>query len=695
MTNDPPQTAGRTTDDLSSARLAERRMQLALWASGQLTWEWDSSTQRIAIDHAVDDSLLPPMSGGTPEELFNLVAAEDRDRLRRAWALHARGVHGDLEVSFRVGQGDRLRWVMLRGRALSRNAAGHVEHMLGTLRDVTAECQAEASLELMAHAFASTRDALTLVDEGWHVLEVNEAMVRLVGVNAGVMPGADLRRWIGAGDGLLEAVRADGVWRGERDIETLDEAVPVEMWITPVHSSGRRDRAYLVALHDLRESREQEQRLRQVAMFDPLTGLPNRLSLQMHLERTLATMQPMFGLLLLDLDGFKEVNDSYGHDVGDLLLQAVGQRLRSALPESAMLARLDSDEFAVVLGPDTGDTEVRSVAQVVLASLAVRFEVGSDRLSITPTLGAVLVPQDGNDYNQLIRKADAAMHAGKARGRNCLVFYDGSLESDSQRRVRMSSLLRVDTERNAFAFVAQPKVDGEGIAKGVELLIRWHTEAFGMVSPVEFIPLAERLGLIQMIGRHAMHAAAQLVAESVRIGRPAPVAVNLSPKQLLQPGLDGQLMNACRRHGVEPALIELELTESALVHSMDVVRPLLGRLRQMGFTLALDDFGTGFSSLSYLRHLPFHKVKIDRSFVMDADRDTTAARMLESIVRLCGALGMSTVAEGVETPQQLEVLRSLGVQEFQGYYFAKPMPGAEWIELLAGSEAGALQLPVA
>ncbi len=667
-----------------------QRVQLALWASGESVWEWVAATDMVKVDVAAGSQL--PFAGAgqgmSLEQFFGRAHADDLAAVRLAWQLHLRGAHPDIDVSFRIHDDDgRPRWLRVRGRALLRTAEGMAQDVLGTLKDVTAQREAEESLRLMAHAFSSTRDAMAVIDPQWQVLEINEALVRLAGEDSGIMPGLDLRHWLVLDDQVLPRVLADGIWRGELGMR-VDEAgatVPVEVSITAVLASDGRRHCFLVALHDLRAQRQTEARLQRMAMVDELTGLPNRLAAQFRIDEALARAQPQFGILFIDLDGFKEINDSYGHDHGDHLLALVGQRLRASLPEDAFLARWGSDQFLVVLAPGSGDTEVRASAQVVLAALAGSFALGLHEVRITPTIGAVLAPQDGSDFSLLLRKADSAMYAGKERGRNCLMFFDSSLDSDAQRRVRMTSLLRIDTDRNGFRFVAQPKVDACGKPVGAELLMRWTTEAFGSVSPVEFIPLAEKVGLIQLMGRHAAHAAAQLAAACAEQGHALPVAVNLSPKQLQQPGLDDLLLHACRRHNVSPAMLELELTESALVHNMDIVTPMLHRLRSHGFSLALDDFGTGYSSLSYLRHLPFDKVKIDRSFVMDIDRDPTATRLLESIVQLCKVLGMCTVAEGVETPAQLAALTAMGVDEFQGYHFARPMPVEDWLALLRRS----------
>ena len=556
---------------------------------------------------------------------------------------------------------------------------------------------AEASRRLMAHAFADNRDALAVVDLAGRVMEVNQALQRLCGGQS-LQPGADLQHWLGSLGEVLDQVPLHGLWRGERLLQQAAGAapVPVEVSITAVDAGDGHKPCFLVALHDLRERRQVEDRLHRLTVTDPVTGLPNRLAAQWHVEQRLA--QPdmaaaLLGLLFIDFGGFKELNESYGHQAGDKLLADVGARLRGALTDDALLARWAADKFTVVLPVGSGDTEVRSAAQSVLAALAQPFSVASLDINMVATLGAALAPQHGSDFITLVRKAELAVDAGKDSGQQFTVF-EPALDDVVQRRVRMSSLLRIDSDRNAFHFVAQPKVDAQGHAVGAELLMRWNTEAFGAVSPIEFIPLAEKTGLIQMMGRHAAHAAAQLAAACVAAGHALPVAVNLAAGQLQQPGLDTLLLQACRRHGVSPQMIELELTESALVHNMDVVAPMLHRLRGHGFSLALDDFGTGYSSLSYLRQLPFDKVKIDGSFIRDIGSDPVAARMLASIVLLCEAKALRVVAEGVETIAQVAALQAMGVHEFQGYHFARPMLVADWLALLRRSH-GLLHLPLA
>ncbi len=688
----------QTRIELERSRESAQRLQRALWASGEAVWSWSHEDPRFRVEPFVDERgeriTVPPL---TKAELLARVHEEDIETFRLTWRMHASGLRHDLDVAFRLHLPQGLRWVRARGRAVSRDRQNHALLVSGTIKDITEQREAEESLRLMAQAFTSTRDAIAVTDGNWCIQETNQAYSTLCGLSADELSGRRLSPHLALPADVEAELLDRGGWAGTTELAaTSGEAIPVEVNITPLSHFTEGGRGYIVSLTDLREQMRAEARLARMALADALTELPNRSAIEQHLGQRLAEVPAQtFAVIFIDLDGFKEVNDSYGHDVGDQLLRAVSRRLTSLLPDDALLGRWGGDEFVIVLGQGSGDNEVRSVAQIVLAALNQPVRLDAQEVTVTPSIGAALAPRDGVDPGTLLRKADAAMYVAKERGRNGLAFYDPELDTDVQRRVRMQSALRTDAERNGFTFVAQPKVDRDGHAVGVELLMRWSTPAFGNVSPVEFIPMAEKTGLIGLMGRHALHAAAQLVKRGQEGGHHFTVAVNLSPKQLLQRGLEQQLMVACQRAGISPDQIELEITESALVDNMAVVEPLLRRLREIGFTLALDDFGTGYSSLSYLRHLPFNKIKIDRSFVMDIDHDTRAARLLAHMVQLCAALGMSTVAEGVETQSQFDALRELGVQEFQGYHFARPMPVDQWLGQLEHTPADGPAAPSA
>ncbi len=672
-------------------------LQLALWASGEGVWRWAQADGLIRIDGLEFNGRPLSLPAQTVEALSERLHPDDRDAMLLGWRMHLSGARPSCELVFRLQVMGEERWVRLYGRALSRGVDGRATRVIGTARDVSSARESEESLRVMASAFAQAHDPLVITDDGWKVLEVNEAYAGLVGQPAHWLVGSSLLASLPVVEAMVAGLSGERHWRGERELCVgHDQWVPVEVSVSAVLGEDLSRRFHIVALQDLRARREQAARELAWARTDRLTGLPNRSALETCLAGTLVH-EADFALMFLDVAGLKEFNDSYGHDAGDGLMLQLCQRLLRVGEGlgAAMLARWSGTEFALLLGPSSGETDVRSAAQALLAGLSEPFRIDAQDVMLTVSIGAALAPRDGRQPGELLRKVDVATRTAKERGHNQLAFFVQELEVDAQRRVRMFTQLRLDAERNAFSFVAQPKVDAQGRAVGAELLMRWPTEAFGMVSPVEFIPMAEKLGLIGLMGRHAMHAAARLAARCRAGGQRLPVAVNLSPQQVLQRGLDRQVLLACERAGIEPALIELELTESALSAGLDLVAPVLQNLRRLGFGLALDDFGTGYSSLSYLRHLPFSKIKIDRSFVLDLGRDARTLTMLQHMVQLVHALGMTVVAEGVETVHQFELLRDLGIEEFQGYHFARPMPLDQWGGCVAAHGAQRILLPQA
>ncbi len=673
---------------LQDAKRSERRLNLALWATGEGIWEWEPAAGTVTISGLVLGGTPLPDGPVTMAALLARVHPADVEAVRDALEQHAAGDATPIDLQFRVSPtptpGAAWCWLRARGRALQRDAQQRALQVTGTIRDVSAQHDAEQLAQMLAHAFASTMDALVVLDTGWTVVQGNAAAAALLGCANVAMDGQDLSQLLQ----FRPALARPRPWRGEASLRAAadpagaDPAPVFEVAITRIASLRGQAPQHLVALRDVSEQRRAELALQRMALFDTLTGLANRASINQHLSDRLAKpdAQP-FSLMFIDLDGFKGVNDSFGHRAGDQLLQQASERLRQVLPD-AFIGRWGGDEFVVALPDGADDYLLRESAQLIIATLGQPFLVDSHRLSVTPSIGAVNHPEHGRDAQLLLRRADAAMYGAKSQGRNCLVLYAPQMDDGVERRSRLQGLIRADAERNAFQFVVQPKVDSQGRSTGAELLMRWTTAEFGPVSPAEFIPIAEQIGVIPLMGRHALHAAARIARAVGDLGSAATVAVNLSPRQLLRPDLERTVLHACEHHGIQPAQLELEMTESALVSDIAIVARLLARLRRHGFRLSLDDFGTGYSSLSHLRDLPFHKVKIDRSFVCDLDRSQASRVMLQGVVHLCSNLGLVTVAEGVETEAQFHALRSMGVDEFQGYLFARPQDHTDWLTTL-------------
>jgi diguanylate cyclase (GGDEF)-like protein/PAS domain S-box-containing protein len=677
-----------------AARDAERRLSLALWASGEGIWDWTANKDRIRMQGLEVAGQPVALDIDTLAALMNQVHAADRDAALLSFKLYASGARDDIDTAFRLPLAGTLRWVRVRGRALERDAAGRPVKIAGTIKDVTSQRDAEQSLQVMAHAFASAHEALVVVDAQGRIVQANEAFCGLAGQPMSALEGQPLALLVT----LNEDAGFEGAWRGESVLGQPGHERHVEVTVAPVAGHAGHGNCYIVALRDVTQRREAAAALQRQALHDALTALPNRAALMQHLEDRItqarhdadpetACAEP-FTLIFVDLDGFKPVNDMLGHQAGDQVLQQVAARMAAAVPE-AFLARWGGDEFVLVLPGPSGEDEARTAAERLHLAMVPPLPVLGQSVSVTPSVGAVRFPHDGSDAPTLLRRADAAMYAAKDRGRNRLVVFESALDEQLQRKTRLQSQLRSDAERAAFHFVVQPKVNAAGVCTGGELLMRWTTEFFGPVSPAEFIPLAEQLGLIESLGRQALDAAAQLATQLRRLGLRQSVAVNLSPRQLLDEGIVQVVMDACARHGADPSQLELELTESALVTDIEQVAARLVLLRDHGFNIALDDFGTGYSSLSHLRALPFHKVKIDRSFVSDLDTDRRSIIVLQGIVHLCRSLGLRTVAEGVETAWQFECLRDIGIEEFQGYHFARPQSCALWLGELSrvGAEA--------
>ncbi|MEO8305367.1 MAG: EAL domain-containing protein [Betaproteobacteria bacterium] len=447
---------------------------------------------------------------------------------------------------------------------------------------------------------------------------------------------------------------------------------------------------------EIAERRLADQRVVHMAHHDALTGLPNRTLLADRVGQAIARAHRSGGklaVLFLDLDRFKNVNDSFGHAVGDMLLTAVSARLTASRREEDTVARLGGDEFIISI-PDVKDAaEAESVAARILADLAKPFTISGHQLHADGSIGIALYPRDGDTAETLMRNADTAMYHAKESGRANYQFFSVQLTERVSRRLSTETNLRRALERGEFTVHYQPLMNlTTGRTDGAEALLRWPQEDQRLISPVEFIPIAEETGLIVPLGEWVLlEACAQ--AQAWQAQHPGlRIAVNLSARQFRQKNLIGMIEQVLGESRLHPTLLELELTEGMLMHNVEEATHILARLDEIGIRLAIDDFGTGYSSLSYLKRFPIHTLKIDRSFVRDISTDPDDAAIVTAIVAMARSLNLKVTAEGVETEEQAAFLRSLDCDQAQGFHFGRPMPSAEFALLLGSAGAPSLRV---
>jgi diguanylate cyclase (GGDEF)-like protein len=428
---------------------------------------------------------------------------------------------------------------------------------------------------------------------------------------------------------------------------------------------------------DITEQRRSEAKIAHMALHDPLTGLPNRAFLNEQLGHALprAKRGEILAVHLLDLDRFKSVNDTLGHHAGDKLLNLVAERLQFVARETDTVARMGGDEFAIVQVGIAQPSDATSLALRVIAEVSKPYDIDDHQVIIGTSVGIAVGPEDGLEADVLLRKADLALYRAKADGRGTFRFFEHQMDAQMQSRRALECDLRRALVRQEFELHYQPMVDLErNDIKGFEALLRWRHPHKGLIAPGEFIGLAEEIGVIVPLGEWVIR---QACAAAATWPDDLEVAVNLSPLQFATPGLAQIVASALAASGLQPARLELEITESALLHNSEDTLDTLYQLRTLGVRIAMDDFGTGYSSLSYLQSFPFDKIKIDRSFIKDVSDGVGSLNIVRAVAAMARGLGMKTTAEGVETPEQLEIVRAEGCTEMQGYLFSKPLAAGE------------------
>ena len=660
---------------------------------GGLEWDIDNNEIKLSKEAELITGVFSGSDTLSLEDFLSIIHPDDNKIVQESLQKALKDKNA-FSIDYHIQRADGSKRAIHSHAKPIFDASGKLSGIRGTLQDITERKELEDKLSQSAAVFENTTEAVMILDDRKDIISVNRAFSDITGY--------DKDRTIGRSISILKSKRHDddfyeniwkkvlnnGSWQGEMWSLRKDGTVfPQWMNISTIKDDQGSVSSYVCVFSDISSIKESQDKLDYLAHHDPLTGLSNRLLFNARVEQSLAMERrnnSLLAVLFLDLDHFKNINDTLGHPIGDMLLEEVSKRLLSCIREEDIISRLGGDEFSILLEEITDPNYASLVARKIIGVLSKKYILQDHEVFITCSVGISIFPNDGDDITTLLKNADSALYRAKERGRNTYQCYTEELSIRAMERMMMENSLRYALERDELVIHYQPQVDlYSGQVIGMEALLRWQHPEIGLIAPSDFIPLAEETGLMIPIGEWVLKTACSRLKAWIDDGLPkVRIAVNLSSSQFNQNNLPEVVERVLKETGLEPQLLELELTERIVMDDAERSVETISKLKSLNVQLSIDDFGTGYSSLSYLKRFPIDRIKIDKSFVNNIISDSEDAAISQAIISMSHGMSLKTVAEGVETVEQLEFLRSRECDEVQGFYFSHPLPESDIEQLL-------------
>lgn len=688
----------------SAMRLNEARLSQAVDIAGVGFFEHDKASDitywspqmRVIFGVGPDETvsmqtLLDSVFPADKEKLLSVMDGVQRASGEGCFALSYRTLRRDGEI----------RWlaVQIHISFAGSDEARHAVRFVGAVRDITRRIASEEALQLASSVYQSSHEGILVTDENNLIVDINPAFTELTGYTLNEVKGQDPRMFQSGMHGpafyqeMWQSIHDTGHWQGEIWDKRRDGVLHAK-WISISairHPDGSLFR-YVAQFTDISEKKRRDELIWTQANFDALTSLPNRRLLADRLSQAMSasTRSGIYcGLLSLDLDHFKHLNDTLGHGMGDKLLIEVARRLQDCVREEDTVARMGGDEFLVVLKKLSADQSeaalmAEQVAEKIRSELCRPYHLADIVYHSSSSIGIVILRGHEESEENLLSHVDAAMYQAKARGRNSIGFFDADMQAALEKRSQLEGALRGALERGEFTLYYQLQVDHLGHATGAEALLRWNRPGYGMLLPEQFLAVAEETGLILSVGQWVLETACDELArwQTDPLLAGLRISINVSARQFRVAGFVGQVSEVLKKRGVNPQRLNLELTETLVLDNVEASIAKMNQLKQLGVTFSMDDFGTGYSSLSYLSRLPIDQIKIDESFVSDMTSSSRDAAMVTTIISMAQSLGMAVIAEGVETGAQREFLAHRGCKSYQGYFYENPLPVSDLVDKL-------------